>query len=129
KKQQADAIHVLDSRERKNSSQLGSDVAFTPVDGAERHRRRNVDRDDHREIALLDELLHVRSARARSDVPIDCADVVARLIFADLRELDPAPMKGGVIVARKTGADEPRRKNLEVANASGDRNLKLRLLA
>ena len=127
--QQANAVHILDRRECEHGRQLGGDVAFAPIDRSEGHRRRSVDRDDDRQIALFDELLHVRRAGARGHVPVDRADVIAGLIFANLGKLDSAALKCGVIVAGETGADQTRRKDLEVANPPGDRRLKLRLLS
>src|SRR5437762_5510045 len=52
-----------------------------------------------------DELLHVRYAAARGDVPVDGADVVARLVLAHLRELDSSSVERGVVVAGESGAD------------------------
>src|SRR5947208_2512747 len=75
------------------------EVALAPAPRAEAHGAGDVDGHDHGEVALLDELLHVRHTAARRDVPVDDADVVARLILAHLRELDAATMEGGVVVA------------------------------
>src|SRR5207249_6240616 len=71
----------------------------------------------------------MRCAAARGDIPIDRADVVARLIFAHLRELDAPPVKGGVIVAGEPGADQPRTGDLQLANSASQRDLELRRLA
>jgi hypothetical protein len=43
-----------------------------------------------REAALLGELLHERDAEPQVHVPVDEADVVARVVRAVVRELDPA---------------------------------------
>ena len=122
KEEHADAIGILDGRKREDSRQLRRDVALAPVDGTEGHGAGDVDDHQHREIALLDELLHVREPGAGRDVPIDGADVVARLIFTDLRELDPTTMECGVVIAGEPGTDQARADNLQLTHPTAERH-------
>ncbi len=127
--QQPDSIGVLHGREREDRCKLGRDVDLPPVDRAERHRPRDVDRNEDRQVALLDEFLDVRHPASRRDVPVDRPDVVPRQVLTHLRKLDPAPMKRRVIVARETGPDQPCRNDLQLAHTALEREAVVRLFA
>jgi hypothetical protein len=66
-------------------------------------------------IALLDELLDVRRVHPRGDVPIDRADVVARVIRAHIREDQATTLEHGVVLTRELRVDETARCNLDLA--------------
>jgi hypothetical protein len=104
-KHQGDAIAILQSRVREYRGKLAGKVDLATVHRAEVHRRGKVDGQQDGEIALFDELFDVRSAAPRRDVPVDEPDVITRLVFAHLRKLDPAPVKCGVILTRKSDPD------------------------
>ena len=123
--QQPDPVGVLHRREREDGRELGGDVALAPVRRPERHRPGDVDGDEHGQIALLDELLHVRHAAARGHVPVDRPDVVARHVLANLRKLDPVAVKCRVIVAGESRANETRAHELQVAHAARDRGTEI----
>ncbi len=63
------------------------DVELAPVGGAERHRSRRVEHHPRRQCPLADVDANVRLAHAGGDVPVDVADVVARVVGADHRQL------------------------------------------
>ena len=60
-----------------------------------------VDRDERGQLALLDEDLHERLADACRHVPVDGADLVARLVRPDLAERHPASLEHRVVPARQ----------------------------
>ena len=66
------------------------DVGLAAKRRAERHRWRDVEDEPGRQRPLRDVDPDVRDGRAGGDVPVDAADVVARLIRTDLGELEPA---------------------------------------
>ncbi len=86
-------------------------VGLAPQRGAEGHRRRDVEHEPCRHRALADVHAHVRLAHPRGHVPVDVADVVARLVGADQRQLGagrrPAASRGRP--GRATGSGASRR--------------------
>ena len=75
--------------------------------------------------SLLNELLDVRHSAAGGDVPVDRANVIARLVLAHLRELDAASVKGGVVVAGEAEANEPRAEDFKLRDAARHRSFEL----
>ena len=71
---------------RARARPLG-DVGLSPLGGAERHRRRDVEHEPGHEHALGEVDADVRLAGPRGHVPLDPADVVAGLVGTHLREL------------------------------------------
>ena len=67
------------------------DVRLAAVGRPERHRRRHVEQQPRRERPLRDVDPDVGHGYPRRDVPVDVADVVARLVRPDLGELVPPP--------------------------------------
>ena len=65
-----------------------------------------VDHEQHGELALLEVALHVGRAEPGGDVPVDGADVVARLVLAHLGELDPAAAERAGVLAGHDVAHE-----------------------
>ena len=59
-------------------------------------------------------------AHAGGDVPVDGADVVAGLIFADLLEGDAAALEDAVIFAAEQILDGPAGPELQAANLAKD---------
>ena len=95
------------------------DVGFPPLGGPERHRRRGVVDEPGDEHALGELDADVRLARARGDVPVDPADVVARLVRPDLVQLAAEPGEGRAVVARQQPVDAPSDRELERLEALG----------
>ena len=85
-----DPVVVAGGRQGEHGGHLGAELALGANPAAEPARRAQVHHEEHRQLALLEIALDVRGAQARGHVPVDGAHVVARLILADLRELDPA---------------------------------------
>ena len=69
------------------------------LDGPEVDRRAQVEQEPGRDLAVLEELADVRHVHARGHVPVDVPDVVAVLVFAQVREVDALATEQGPVVA------------------------------
>ncbi len=114
----ADAVVVRDGREREHRGQLGCVLALAQVPRAELLGARHVDDEQEREVALLDELLHVRRAHAGGDVPVDRADLVAGSVLAHLGELHPAALEDGVVRPADPRLEDHLRADLDPPDAA-----------
>ena len=98
------------------------DVGLAPQRRAERHRRRDVEHQPRRHRALADVHAHVRLAHPRGHVPVDVADVVARLVRPDHRQLGAGADLRRQVVARHERLDPPHHGEVERAqDRVGDR--------
>ena len=102
----ADPVVVRHRREGEQRGELGREVALGQVARAEVLGARDVDEQEDRQVALLDELLDVRDADAGRDVPVDGADVVAGRVLAHLGELHAAALEDRVVLAPEPRVDE-----------------------
>src|SRR5262249_45033093 len=99
KMEQTDAIVIRNGAEGQNGRQFRSHFALLVQTGAECLATAAIDHKDDRQLSLLDEALDERMAHASCHIPINAADVVARLIFADFLEGDACPFEDAVISA------------------------------
>ena len=83
------------------------DVRLAAVGGAEGHRRRDVEQEPRGQGTLGDVDPDVRDRRPGGDVPVDPADVVARLVRPDLGELGATAEVVRPVVAGQQAADPP----------------------
>ncbi len=120
KSDEADAVIAAERREREDARDLDRLLALGRVPGAERAGRAHVDDEDDRELALFAVLLDERAARARRRVPVDRADVVARLVFAELVEVHPATAEARLHAAVERVVAEAPRADLDAARLLGD---------
>ena len=74
--------------------------------GGEAQRGRKVEGQDDGQLPLLDELLDIKPAQARRDVPVDEARIIAGLVFADLGKLHAPALECRMVFA---GEDIARR--------------------
>jgi hypothetical protein len=58
----------------------------------------------------------VRSTRSRGNVPVDRADVIAGLVFADLFELNALPFEDAMVLAGKNIGNQARSLYLNTAD-------------
>src|SRR5687768_4435310 len=84
KENQPDFVVVAYSGEGQDAGDFGGQFAFGLLAGAEEARAGEIDNQHDCELAFLDKLLDERMIHPRGDIPIDRADFVAGLIFADL---------------------------------------------
>src|SRR3989344_81684 len=75
--QQADAIAIVDRRERQDGGYLGQQVRLGPLACAELRGGARIDQEDDRHFALFGEQLDVRAARPGRHVPVNPPHVVA----------------------------------------------------
>ena len=104
----------------EHRAQLARQLALEPPLRPEPLRAREIDRQHHGELALLDVTLHVGVAHARRHVPVDRAHLVAGLVLAHLRELHPLPLEYRVILPREEGVHETARADLEQLDLTQD---------
>src|SRR5262249_21773797 len=96
---QADLVVVADGAESDDRGELGGDLALLLQHGAEVVAAATVGDEQDGQLALLDEALDEGVAHAGGDVPVDGADVVAGLVFADLLESDAGALEDAVVFA------------------------------
>ena len=97
-------------------------VGLAPVRGPEVHRRRGVQDEPCRELAVGDVLADLRDAGTGRRVPVDPADVVARLVRPDAIEVQPLPEAAAAVVAHHPAADPAAERELEPSDqVVGDR--------
>ena len=96
-----DLVLVADRGEGEQARQLGGEVGLRARAGAEGLGAGDVDEEEDGEAALLGEALGLRGAGAGGDVPVDGADVVAGVVFADLLELEALAVERRAPVARQ----------------------------
>ena len=103
--QRADAVIVPRGRECQHGGDLDG-KARLGVGAAEVQRTRLVHDEEERELALFHKRLDEGMTHSRRDIPVDCPEVVALLVGADLGELDPLAAEDRAVFAREQGADE-----------------------
>ena len=86
----AEAVAALGGEVADREGDALGDIRLAAVGGPERHRRRHVEEQPRGERPLRDVDPDVGHGRPRRDVPVDVADVVARLVRPDLGELGAA---------------------------------------
>ena len=91
----ADAPAAADREPRDDLGDALGHVALEPVGGAERHRGGDVEHEPGRDRALGDLEADVRRAGARAGRRVEPADVVARLVGPQLRDLGAGAEAGG----------------------------------
>jgi len=62
-------------------------------------RRAEVEQEPRRDLPILDVLADVGRVHPRGDVPVDVADVVARLVFTQVGEVDAVAVEQRAVVA------------------------------
>jgi len=95
----ANAVAVGGGQHHRETGKLEQRRALRARAGAELERERVLKNNQHRELALLDELLAEGFAQTRGDVPVNIADVVAEIVFYNLIELHAAPAERRAVFA------------------------------
>src|SRR6185503_16032408 len=116
--EESDAVVAAHRGHREERCDLCGEVALALVDGPEPRRGGDVDRQEDVELAVLPELLDVRRAHPRRDVPIDAADVVTWLVLAHLFELEPGPAEDASIGSKERLVGADARLDLDLADAA-----------
>jgi hypothetical protein len=97
----ADAVAAAGEESGDDGRELAEHELFRAVDRTEAHRRRPVEQEPGRHLAVLRVLAHVGRVHARGDVPVDVPDVVARLVLAEVAEVQPDAAEDRPVVALK----------------------------
>jgi hypothetical protein len=114
--EQADAIVVGYGAEGQDGGQFRGDLALLLETRAELLAAADVDGQHHRQLAFLDEAFDERVPHAGGDVPVDGADVVAGLVFADFLEGDAGALEDAVVFAAEKVLDGPAGSQLQAAD-------------
>ena len=103
--QRSDAVVVSGGGERQHGGDLHGQPRLG-VGAAKVQRTGLVHDEEERELALFHKRLDEGMTHSRRDIPVDCPEVVALLVGADLGELDPLAAEDRAVFAREQGADE-----------------------
>src|SRR5438093_17896 len=95
---EADLVVVADGTEGEDGRHLCGDFTFLLLFRAELMTAAAIDDEHHSQLAFLDKTFDERMAHARGDVPVDGADVVAGLIFADFLEGNAGALEDAVVL-------------------------------
>ena len=109
----ADAAGAAHREPGEHERDALGDVGLEPRRRAERHRRRDVKGDPRRQRPLGHVQAHVRLAGARGRRGVEVADVVARLVRPQLRQLGAGADTGGAAVAGQAVRDEPHQRDVD----------------
>ncbi len=123
--ERADAIAVSAEGAREHRHELGGDRSFLDLRGAEVDRRAQVEQEPRGELALLVVDPDVGRLHACGDIPVDVADVIVQLVFAQIREIDAETAEERSIVAVEQAVEAAQDRPLEAAK---DRLRRLRPL-
>src|SRR6266571_6758382 len=117
---QPDFVVVANGGEGEHGSDLGGQLALGLLAGAEQSGAAQVHEQHEGQFAFLDELFDERMVHARGDVPVDGADFVSRLVFADLLEVHSLALEDAVVLPREGFADEAVGAQLDLADFPED---------
>ncbi len=76
-----------------------STVRFRLCTAAKIHRRAEVEQEPGGDFAVFDILPDVRRVHARGDIPIDVANIVFRLVFAQIGKIHPVAVEQAAVIA------------------------------
>src|ERR1700730_1994861 len=124
---QADFIVVSNCAEREQTCNLGGKFAFRLRGAPKIPRCANIDNQHDCKFTFLCEFLHERGPEPRGHIPVNRANIVARLIFAHILEIHSASLKHTVVIARERGLDQT--LGLDLQRADFFKNLGRRLRA
>src|ERR1019366_3781593 len=99
--QRTDAIPVTAESAGEHRHKLRSNRPFFDFLRTEIDRRAQIEQEPRGELALLVVDPDVRRLQARGDVPIDVTNVIVKLVFAQVGQIDAKAAKQGAVVAVK----------------------------
>ena len=117
---QAHAVVVVERGHGKQRGDVRGELAFGEAAGAEPRARGDVDREIDVELALLAVFLDVRDVHAGGHVPVDGADIVTRLVLADLFEVEPRSTKHASVRPDERLVREDPRLDLDLLDHAED---------
>src|SRR2546425_1065658 len=84
----AHAVPVSREKPGEDTGEVDEQVTLAAVRGAEVDRRREIEEELRRDLAVLEEIADVRRVEPRGDVPVDVPYVVAERVLAGVREVE-----------------------------------------
>ena len=120
KEEEADFVAVVAGTEGEDGGDFCGEFAFAEFAAAVEGGSGDVDGDDDGEFAFLTKFTDEGLSGSGGDVPVDEADFVAVLVFAELVEIESLSFEGGVILAAEGFVDESLGADLEAPNALHD---------
>jgi len=117
---QPDPVVVVQRGHREERRDIGGKLALGDARRPEPGARRDVHGEEDVELALLAVLLDVRNVHPRGHVPVNAADVVPRLVLADLLEVEPGSPKDAPIGADERLVGEDARFDLDLLYQAKD---------
>ena len=101
----ADLVAVARKQPREDRDEVDEQVTLERGRRAEVHRRRDVQQEVRRDLAVLVVLADVGRVHARGHVPVDVPDVVAEHVFADVGEVEAVAAEHRAVVALKESVE------------------------
>ena len=92
-----EAVAVAGQQAGERRRELPQHELLRPLDRTEAHRRRPVEEEPRRELAILHVLPDERRVHPGRHVPVDVPDVVTRLVLAQIEEVRPDPAVHGPV--------------------------------
>ena len=117
---EADAVVVVKRRYREQRGHVSRQLALGDGRRPEPRARADVDREEDVELALLAEFLDVGNVHPGGDVPVDRADIVSRLVLADLLEIESGAPEDAAIRANERLVREDARLDLDLFHDAKD---------
>jgi len=114
--EEADFVLILGGAEGEEGGDFCGEFAFGDIDAAEVLGGADVDGEEDGEFAFFDEFLDEGEAHAGGDVPVDAADLVAWLVFAEVVEVDTLAFEYRVVFAADGGAHDATRDQFDLAD-------------
>ena len=94
-----DTVAVAREQPRQRRDKIDQHRALQALHRAEVHRRAQVEQEPGGDLAIFDILAHVGRVHARGDVPVDVANIVFGLVFAQVGKVDPVAVEQAAIIA------------------------------
>lgn len=113
---EADLVVVFNGGEGEEATELGGDLVFGFSGRAVGAGAGHIDEKEEGLFALFDEAFDEGLSGTCGYIPVDGADFVAGLVFADFVELHAAPFEYALVFAAKQFVDHPLAGDLDLTN-------------
>ena len=126
----ADLVALPGQQPRQHGDELGQHLPLGDLARAEIDRGAEIEQEPGGDLAVLVVDAHVGHLRARRDVPVDVADIVVGLVFAQVGEIEAEAAEQRAVVALQQAVEpadhrplEPREQRLQPACGDPDMGL------
>src|SRR5262249_47737284 len=119
-KQEAYFVVISNGTECEEAGYLGSKLTFRLRGAPKISRSAHIDDQHHSELALFRKFLYERTTHPRSDVPVNRANLISRLILPHVFKVHSASFENAVVIAGKRGFDQASGFNLKRPNLLQD---------